>query len=135
MEYIYVLKCNSDDIYKNNFKYYVGKTRDVEKRFKEHLGKSTFEGSVWTTKYKLIEIIETSESNTNTTEFNKTLEYMKRYGIDNVRGGPFCQLDISHHKESIKAIISSIEDRCYVCKKRGILRNNVRCLQSVKKAL
>ena len=74
---------------------------------------------MWTTKYKPIEIIETSESNTNTAEFNKTLEFMKRYGIDNVRGGPFCQLDISHHKESIKAIISSIEDICYVCKKKG----------------
>ena len=58
MDYIYVLQCNGGDGcigHTDTFKYYVGKTRDVEKRFDEHQsGISTIKGAVWTTKYKPI---------------------------------------------------------------------------------
>lgn len=78
-------------------RYYVGQTIDVNKRFKFHLKAKL--GSEWTKKYKPIKIIEIRN-----TEFDKTeealklenattIEYMKKYGWRNVRGGDFCTLD------------------------------------------
>ena len=40
-------------------------------------------------------------------------DYMKKYGIDNVRGGPWCDFDISAHKKTILKIIDSESDNCY----------------------
>ena len=94
MEYIYVLQCTKK-------KYYVGKSINVDKRYQEHLDGST----AWTAKYTPLKILETVESLTNTSELNKTLEYMERYGIDNVRGGPWCQLNIQHYIKYITSLI------------------------------
>ena len=83
----------------------------------------------WTAKYIPINLLETFESNSNTLELDKTLEYMKRYGVDNVRGGPWCQIDIQHHLSHINNIIASIEDQCYFCNKKGHLKNKCPLLQ------
>ncbi|CAA0175477.1 GIY-YIG nuclease family protein [Tenacibaculum maritimum] len=88
---IYVLRLEDD-------KYYVGQTKDVEDRFGKHKkGKSS---SDWTKLNKPIEIIEIIE--TRFTELSEamflensiTIEFMKKYGWKNVRGGDFCTLDI-----------------------------------------
>ena len=47
---IYILKLNNDN-------YYVGKTKNVNKRFQEHLSGN---GSSWTQMHKPIEIIKSS---------------------------------------------------------------------------
>lgn len=87
---IYVLQLEEN-------KYYVGQTKNSDQRLKFHLkGKL---GSEWTKKYKPIKVIEERE-----TEFDKiedalilenstTIEYMKKFGWRNVRGGDFCTLN------------------------------------------
>ena len=83
---IYILKLQEN-------KWYVGKTyKNVKERFQEHYDGN---GSSWTKKYKPIKIHHI----TNTCGPNKgaeywqenaeTLDYMEKYGIENVRGGSY----------------------------------------------
>ena len=120
MVYIYVLKlrCN---------KYYVGKTDNPNFRLNNHFDST---GSEWTKKYKPISVHELRTDCNSSDETTITKEYMKNYGIDNVRGGPWCQIDISKHKNSIKHMIDSESDNCYKCGKSGHFVNQ--CPQKVK---
>lgn len=74
--------------------YYVGMTRNIDVRFKKHVkGK----GSKWTKEHYPLRIIETREtkltddSEACRLEDEMTLEYARRYGMDVVRGGGYCQ--------------------------------------------
>ena len=113
MIYIYVLKL------KNN-KYYIGKTKNPNFRLNNHFNA---EGSIWTKKYEPISIYELRPNCTDKDESIITQEYMKKYGIDNVRGGPWCSLDISEHKKTIEHMIKSEDDLCYNCGKTGHFEN------------
>jgi len=87
--------------------YYIGQSRKerIETRLRKHFkGK----GSAWTQLHPPIEIIEQTAMvcdyrGGELQENQKTIEYMKKYGIDKVRGGFFsnCDLDITtknlHH--------------------------------------
>ncbi|RGB31602.1 hypothetical protein C1646_817219 [Rhizophagus diaphanus] len=46
-------------------------------------------GSEWTHKYQPLRIIESEQIDDIHLELNKTLDYMKKYGIDNIRGSAF----------------------------------------------
>jgi len=113
MVYIYVLKL------KNN-KYYIGKTTNPQFRLNNHFDE---EGSEWTKKYKPINVHELRPDCSAKDETTITQEYMAKYGIDNVRGGPWCSLDISDKKEFIQQIINSESDNCYNCGKSGHFAN------------
>jgi len=113
MTYIYVLKLHSN-------KYYVGKTEDPNFRLETHFSSG---GAAWTKKYKPISIHELRPDCESKDETNITQEYMKKYGIDNVRGGPWCGIDISAHESTIKLIIDSESDNCYKCGKQGHFSN------------
>lgn len=76
---IYVLECKEG-------KYYVGKTDDVERRFKQHL---TGNGSWWTQKYKPIRIVKIIPNTSVFQEDAQVKELMLKHGIDNVRGGSY----------------------------------------------
>lgn len=82
---IYILLLEKD-------KYYVGYTarRDGE-RFQEH-----FEGrgAKWTQKYKPVIVLEW-RIGTEQDENEVTLELMKKYGWTNVRGGKWCQVEMT----------------------------------------
>lgn len=87
---IYVLLLEDD-------KYYIGQTKDTDQRLKQHFkGKLS---SDWTKKHKPIMIIEKIETNSDKVEValklenSITIEYMKKFGWKNVRGGDFCTLD------------------------------------------
>ena len=121
MIYIYVLKL------KNN-KYYIGKTTNPDFRLNNHFNS---EGSIWTKKYEPISICELRPNCTDKDESIVTQEYMKKHGIDNVRGGPWCSLDISEHKKTIEHMIKSEDDLCYNCGKSGHFVNQ--CPLRVKK--
>lgn len=84
MEYIYILKL------KNN-KYYIGKTQDVENRFKQHINGV---GSSWTKKYKPVSIIKQIKSTSQFDEDKYVKEYMSKYGIENVRGGTYTSIEL-----------------------------------------
>ena len=103
MVYIYVIKL------KNN-KYYVGKSTNPSTRLEDHF--SEF-GSAWTKKYKPITIHEIRPDCDDGDEDKITLEYMKKYGIDNVRGGPRCKIDMDIALiQFIQDIINSEQDKC-----------------------
>ena len=110
MTWIYVLRCY-------NNKYYIGKTeKKIMQRYKEHL---TGKGSAWTRKYKPIELVECIGGD-KFDEDKKTKEYMEKYGINNVRGGSYCQITLDKVSvASIKREIRGANDKCNKCGKSG----------------
>ncbi len=114
MEMLYVLLLEND-------KYYVGKTTNVQFRFAQHV---TGSGSAWTLKHKPIGIIELRKLKDNYDENNTTKDYMKRYGVDNVRGGSYCQVDLlKTTKLYLEQEFNSSKDACYTCGKTGHFSN------------
>ena len=105
--FIYTLKLEND-------KYYVGKSRFPEIRINNHFNSN---GSYWTKKYKPIEIIEIIETDDNFDEDKITLKLMNIKGIDNVRGGSFCQIQLNEETINfISKMISGSTDKCYICR-------------------
>ena len=84
MEHIYILKLEDG-------KYYIGKTKNVEKRWTEHI---TGNGSGWTKKYKPMSLSKTVVSTSYFDEDKYVKEYMSKYGIENVRGGTYSNIDL-----------------------------------------
>ena len=113
MVYIYVLKLKSN-------KYYVGKTDNPDFRLNDHFDAN---GSEWTRKYKPITIHELRPDCDSKDETIITQEYMEKYGIDNVRGGPWCRINIDDQKQFIQNMINSESDNCYKCGKPGHFAN------------
>lgn len=100
-EYIYVWELEEG-------KYYIGWSENLSRRLKEH---STDDGARWTQKYKPKRIIEISLGN-KTTENEKTLQYMEKYGWENVRGGSYCQVDMKKPPVALK--IKDISNNCLI---------------------
>lgn len=90
-------------------KYYIGKatTKIPNIKIKQHFQNN---GSAWIKKYKPIRVINVI-SNGDILDVDKwTIKYMIEKGIDNVRGGSFCQINLSiENKITIKQIISHIK--------------------------
>jgi len=121
---IYVLQLEKN-------KYYIGKTYNMEKRIKQHYNSN---GSEWTKKYKFVKTLEILQNKDNEDEDKYTLKYMNKYGIDNVRGGSFCEIDLSEEcKRVIEKMINGFNNKCYHCGKNdhyikncpNIKKNNI----------
>ena len=114
MEQVYVLQLA-------NNKYYVGKTTDVMKRFNEHKSGS---GSAWTKLYAPKKILECRPLNNDHDENNLTKDYMKNYGVENVRGGAYTQTSLPDHvKTVLNTELRSNTDTCYTCGQTGHFAN------------
>ena len=110
MTYIYILKLKSN-------KYYIGKTSNPKFRLDSHFN---YNGSSWTKKYKPINIHQLIPDCDIFDEDKYTLKYMKKYGINNVRGGSFCQMKLTNeNKKIIEKMIMSATDKCYKCGQKG----------------
>lgn len=83
--YIYVLELEENH-------YYVGRTSNFIQRMNEHF---TDNGALYTKKYKPIKIKEVVQEKTCYDERDKTLEYMEKYGWENVRGYTWCRENMS----------------------------------------
>lgn len=114
MEQLYVLQLA-------NKKYYVGKTTDVMKRFNEH---KSGNGSAWTKLHAPKKILECRPLVNEHDENNVTKDYMKKYGIENVRGGAYTQTSLPDHvKTVLNTEIRSNKDTCYKCGETGHFAN------------
>ena len=106
MSLIYVLRLSEN-------KFYIGKTINLNRRFNEHLSGNA---ASWTKKFKPIEIIETYDNLNIFTEDSITKIYMQKYGIENVRGGSYCQIQIDNNfKKLLKREIYHATDKCLEC--------------------
>lgn len=104
---IYVLKLEEG-------KFYVGKTNNVGKRYREHL--AGYKSSSWTRKYKPVKIEEVYEDADSLDEDKITVKYMMIHGIDNVRGGPYVSIKLP--EETQRHIVQRIRmasNRCVRC--------------------
>jgi predicted GIY-YIG superfamily endonuclease len=98
-------------------KYYIGKSENITNRYEQHINGN---GSAWTKKYKPISI-ETIIKNVSPFEEDKiTKEYMSRYGIDNVRGGSYVEVELSEFQiETLKIEIWGAKNLCTRCGRPG----------------
>lgn len=104
---IYVLKCDRD-------KYYIGKTSNLNLRIQEHF--SDKGGSAWTSVHHPISMVETIECKSPSDEDRITKEYMKKYGIENVRGGSYTSVVLPEHEIMVlEKEIQTELNACYRC--------------------
>jgi hypothetical protein len=106
---IYILECS-------NNKFYVGKTTNPTFRLEQHFNSYLRLGSAWTKKYLPIKVIEIIPNCDDYDEDKFLLKYMKKYGVDNVRGGSFCQIELNEENiNTINRMINGSTDKCYKC--------------------
>jgi len=110
MVYIYILKLE-------NGKYYVGKTTNPSFRIERHFNST---GSAWTSKYKPVSVETIIPDCDDYDEDKHTKKYMAKYGIENVRGGSYVQIELSEfHTEALKMEIWGANDLCTQCGRSG----------------
>ena len=106
MSQLYVLKLQDG-------KYYVGKSDDPDSRYLAH---KSGNGAAWTRTYRPVKILEIRPLTGDHDETNTTKDYMKKYGIDNVRGGAYTQMALD---DATKAVLErevlGNTDKCYKC--------------------
>ena len=108
---IYVLKLEGG-------KFYIGRTnKKAVERFKEH---KAGKGSAWTRKYKPVGIDKIDLCGDKFDEDKLTKQYMEKYGIENVRGGTYCQITLSNETiEMISKELNGGTNKCYNCGQAG----------------
>lgn len=110
MTIIYVLQLEEG-------KYYVGKTGNLGMRIEQHRNGS---GADFTRRYKYVDLIEQIETDEPFMEDVITKRYMKRYGIDNVRGGTYVQFELPEsYRQTLAAEFKTIDNVCFGCGKSG----------------
>ena len=98
-------------------KYYIGKSNNIITRYHQHINGS---GSSWTRKYKPVALEKTIENASSFEEDKVTKEYMSKYGIDNVRGGSYVEMELSDfHKDALNMEIWGAKDLCSRCGRSG----------------
>jgi len=98
-------------------KYYVGKTNNPGFRIEQHFHSG---GATWTSKYSPVRVLELINDCDDYDEDKYTRIYMDKYGIENVRGGSFCEevLDEATVK-MLEKMSNSAKNKCFVCGKLG----------------
>lgn len=116
---LYILKLSDN-------KYYIGKTNDVPQRVQQHfLGK----GSKWTSQHKPIKLERTIENIDEFDEDKWVKIYMKKHGIDNVRGGTYSSIDLHFTiKHFLQTELDHSENKCFICDRYGHL--SVDCVKN-----
>jgi hypothetical protein len=110
MPSIYILKLEHG-------KYYIGKSKKPITRVTQHVNSI---GCKWTKLHRPIDIIKIIPDCDDFDEDKYTKMYMAKYGIDNVRGGSYCQVRLrAQTKHFLRNEIWGCQDRCYKCGETG----------------
>ena len=106
-----------------NNKYYVGiTTKNPYYRFKQHLCGN---GAEWTKIHKPIYIIKALKITNGFEEDKYTKIYMDKYGIGNVRGGSYSNINLKKYQlELIKMELRTAKQLCFICGKCGHFAKN-----------
>lgn len=116
-----------------NEKYYVGRTSDFDKRLIEH---SSGNGAEWTSLHKVIKPVEIIKNCQPQDEDAMTVTYMSKYGIENVRGGTFCNVVLSPKTIKIlKNMISTQNLTCFKCNEKGHYANECPTKKSINSVI
>tara|TARA_B110000037_G_scaffold219892_1_gene286089 strand:+ start:4307 stop:4768 length:462 start_codon:yes stop_codon:yes gene_type:complete len=103
---IYILLLEND-------KYYIGRTMNLDFRLDCHFANK---GCYWTKKHIPIKVIKIYNKCDFFDEDKYTLKYMDKYGINNVRGGSFCQIKLEQMQiELINKMLRNKNNQCYRC--------------------
>jgi len=103
---IYVIQLFDD-------KFYIGRTNNLNRRLEEHKNGT---GAEWTKKYPFIKLLKTVNTNDLFTEDKYVKMYMNKYGINNVRGGSYSNIELNKEQENIlKKELNTINNNCYRC--------------------
>ena len=106
MVFIYALQLDQG-------KYYIGKTSNPTFRLENHFSSN---GSAWTKKYKPIQVLELIPNCDDYDEDKYTRKYMDKYGIDNVRGGSFCEIILNESNiATLNQMSNGTNNKCFVC--------------------
>jgi hypothetical protein len=106
MSNIYILKLT-------NNKWYVGKSDTIDRRLLQH---STGVGSEWTKRYPPIDIVTVYGETSPFDEDKYTKELMAQYGMDNVRGGSYCQIELdATTRQFLQRELRGANDQCFGC--------------------
>ena len=99
-------------------KFYVGKTmKDPQQRFEEHKRQPS---CAWTQTYAPLSLLEARSFAGMFDEDNVTKEYMLRYGIDNVRGGSYCQMWMAETtRQQLTIELRGTTNVCFRCGEVG----------------
>ncbi len=104
--FVYALHCDGD-------KYYIGKSSAPIRRVEEHFAG---EGAHFTKVYPPIQVVENTRAVGPYAEDNLVKTYMKKHGIDNVRGGSYSQLEIPEAEVAVlRREIGTATDGCLRC--------------------
>ena len=115
MVFIYILQLEKS-------KYYIGKTTNPSFRLDQHFNS---DGSNWTKKYKPLSVIDIVPNCDNYDEDKYTIQLMEKYGINNVRGGSFCEIKLSDTNIStLNQMIRGVTDKCYICGRNDHFAND-----------
>ena len=94
-------------------KFYIGKSKKPFERIKQHFN---YKGSKWTQKYQPIEVMYIINNCDGFDEDKYTKIFMNKYGIDNVRGGSFCTMELKkEEKKFLERSIRGATDQCFLC--------------------
>ena len=104
--FIYALKLNQG-------KWYVGKSKYVYKRIENHaLGR----GAAFTKLFGVDSVSEIKEMKTIFDEDNLVKTYMLEYGIENVRGGAYSQINLDQKTiDFLRRELNHVQDACFLC--------------------
>jgi cellular nucleic acid-binding protein len=98
-------------------KYYIGKTNNPQFRLESHFNSN---GSEWTKLYKPIKVLEVKSNCDDYDEDKITIQYMDKYGINNVRGGSFVSMKLDNSSiETLRKMSNGVHNRCFACGKPG----------------
>lgn len=98
-------------------KYYIGNISNTKQQQNNYFLKSS---NKWTQKYKPIKVLSLIKTYSVFDEDRYTLEYMSKYGINNVRGGSFCKIRLEHNEiKSIKKQLKDFDNICFDCGEKG----------------